>query len=303
MRATPRPRRGHDEGHMSTLSLFDLDEPVSDFSNAQSTQKPDLAQWFTPDWGAQAIVDRYFPDLSASDLTVEPSCGPGAFLKAIPDDVPVIGVEIDPELAELARQNTGRQVLTGDFATVPLPDGVTTIIGNPPFALPIVESFLARAGRILPKEGRCGLLLPAYNFQTFGRVNRWNDLWSLRVEMIPRGLFHGLQLPLVFCVFRKDSRREMVGMALYAEAGAIANMTKQAQALLKNGSPRTNVWRSFVREALQRLGGRASLAEIYNWAEPQRPTGTAFWREKIRQQLQLNFTRCGEGIWALDPAV
>ena len=56
--------------------------------------------------------------LSSSDLVVEPSCGAGAFLKAIPDEVPVVGVKIDPELAEIARQNTGP---TSSPATSPRP--------------------------------------------------------------------------------------------------------------------------------------------------------------------------------------
>ena len=71
------------------------------------------------------------PGLSSSDLVVEPSCGAGAFLKAIPDEVPVVGIEIDPELAELARQNPGGpHVITGDFATATLPSSVTAVIGK-----------------------------------------------------------------------------------------------------------------------------------------------------------------------------
>jgi len=68
--------------------------------------------------------------LSSSDLVVEPSCGAGAFLKAIPDEVPVVGVKIDPELAEIAQQNTGPHVITGDFATATLPSSVTADIGK-----------------------------------------------------------------------------------------------------------------------------------------------------------------------------
>jgi site-specific DNA-methyltransferase (adenine-specific) len=279
-----------------SLSLFcDLGE----LPEAEQELNPALSQWFTPEWAAAALVDKYLGDLSPADLVVEPSCGLGSFIKAIPEDVPVIGVEIDPDLAERARANTGRTILTGDFGTVPLPDGITAVVGNPPFVVPIIEQFLARAHRILPVNGRCGLLLPAYAFQTYGRVNRWNDKWSLQADMIPRGLFANLRLPLAFCTFHKDTRRQMVGLALYAEAGAVSNLAAHAKKILQHGRPRTSVWRSLVEDTLQRLGGRATLEQIYRSIEPRRPTATAFWREKVRQQLQTYFIHCGLGEYAL----
>jgi predicted RNA methylase len=68
-------------------------------------------QYPTPGWAAQAIVDRYFPWLGEADCVIEPSCGPGSFLAAIPVHVPALGVEIDPVLARAAQINTGREVL------------------------------------------------------------------------------------------------------------------------------------------------------------------------------------------------
>jgi site-specific DNA-methyltransferase (adenine-specific) len=221
-------------------------------------------------------------------------------MNAIPDDVPVVGVEIDPRSAEIARENTGRTVITGDFAQVELPDHVTAIIGNPPFSISVVESFLTRAYKVLPKEGRIGLLLPTYHFQTFGRVDRWMQSWGLHVDMIPRGIFPGIRLPLAYCLFAKDARHEPHGLALYGEAAAIANLTKDAQELLTNGRKKTSVWRALVSETLKQLGGRATLDQMYRHIEPKRPTATTFWREKIRQQLQRNFVRCGQGEWAFD---
>lgn len=69
-----------------------------------------LCQWFTPAWLAEALVERHFSRLDAADLVLEPTCGAGAFLRAIPAHVPAIGVEIDPALAAAARA-TGREVL------------------------------------------------------------------------------------------------------------------------------------------------------------------------------------------------
>jgi hypothetical protein len=261
-----------------------------------------LSQWFTPEWAAVALVERYFPSLCSADLVIEPSCGPGAFLKAIPSHVPAIGVEIDPALAEVARENTGRSIITGDFTSAVLPEGATAIIGNPPFKLSLFDRFLVRASRMLPELGRCGFLLPTYFFQTFGRVNKWNDHWSLKIDMVPRGLFPGLILPLAFCVFSKDARRDMIGFALYTESEAVSRLSESSRDLLKNGRPRTSVWRALVCDTLARLGGHATLDEMYRHIEPKRPTTTAFWKEKVRQQLQINCFRCGDGIWALNEA-
>jgi predicted membrane metal-binding protein len=47
------------------------------------------------------------------------------------------------------------------------------------------------------------------------------------------------------------------------------------------------------------LGGQAKLDQIYDAIEPKRSTETTFWREKVREQLQLHFTRTGQGEYAL----
>jgi hypothetical protein len=279
-------------------SLFDT-LAAPDSENAEFEQKPELSQWFTPEWAAALLVERYFPSLSGSDLVLEPSCGRGAFLKAIPDHVPVIGVEIDPELAQIARDTTGRKVITGDYNRVLLPEGITAIVGNPPFELDIFDKFLARSHRILPDLSKCGFLLPAYFYQTYGNVLKWSESWSMQVDLVPRGLFPGIKFPLSFCVFRKDRRRNMVGFALYAELADVRNLCKQAQDVLQSGRPHKSVWRALIEDTLQLLGGKATLDTIYEAIEPKRPTSTAFWREKVRQQLQLHFTRIRQGEYAL----
>jgi site-specific DNA-methyltransferase (adenine-specific) len=210
-----------------------------------------------------------------------------------------VGVEIDPMVAQVARNATGRRIITGDFTTVELPVGVTAIVGNPPYELALFEKMLTRAHRVLPDLSKAGFLLPAYAFQTFGRVNQWREQWSMRVELVPRGLFPGIKMPLSFCVFRKDGRRDMVGFALYAELADVRNMAKAAQEVLQNGRAHKSVWRALVEDTLQSLGGRATLTRIYEAIEPRRPTATAWWHEKIRQQLQLHFTRTGQGEYAL----
>ena len=74
-----------------------------------------LSQYPTPAWAAAAIVRKKHGNLTARDYVVEPTCGRGRFLQAIPSYVPAVGYEIDPVEAQLARDLTGRRVITGDI--------------------------------------------------------------------------------------------------------------------------------------------------------------------------------------------
>src|SRR3546814_2869563 len=53
---------------------------------------------------------------------IEPSCGTGSFLSAIPQHLPAYGVDIDPDIAAVAKANSGRQVIIGDFRSIELPE-------------------------------------------------------------------------------------------------------------------------------------------------------------------------------------
>lgn len=256
-------------------------------------------QFFTPEWAALALVERYFPALTAADRVVEPSCGRGAFLKAIPPETPALGVELDPALAAWAARDSGRPVLCGDFRTVALPWNPTVILGNPPFDLRLLEQFLARARSLLPATGRCGFLLPAYAVQTPARVVGWSTQWSLLAELVPRTLFPGLRLPLIFVLFTKTTALVMVGFALYREQAEIGHLAQAAQLVLVRGRPRTGVWQALVEATLEARGGTASLPELYQAIEPHRPTPTAWWREKVRQTLQRHCRPIERGRWAL----
>ena len=149
---------------MRAPSLFDIaaEAPaVAQDVPLTEKQKAELSYYPTPLWVAHAIVERHFPHLDRSDMLLEPSCGGGRFLQAIPEHVPALGVELDPSLAEEARGITGRTIITGDFRTVPLSIKPTAIIGNPPFEVDLIEEMLERSHRLLPEGGRVGFLLPA----------------------------------------------------------------------------------------------------------------------------------------------
>lgn len=258
-----------------------------------------LGQYPTPVWVAEALIERHFSKLDARDFVIEPSCGPGAFLSAIPAEVQAVGIEIDATVADIARNASGRQVITGDFRTVPFSFQPTAIIGNPPFDLRVIDGFLNRAHDLLPEGGRVGFILPAYAFQTAARVSGYADKWSLLQEMIPRNIYPGLSLPLVFAIFSKDQKRTLVGFALYHEAADVHRLGKPFRDVLTAGSG--PIWVRVVETALSLLGGEGSLSDIYALVEDHRPTKTHFWREQIRKVIRQSerFLCVGAGRYAL----
>lgn len=255
-----------------------------------------LCQHFTPDWAALELVERFFGDLDASDLVIEPSCGRGAFLRALPPSVPALGVEIDPDVADVAARTSGRQIVVGDFRMVDLPPA-TAIIGNPPFSVGLVEQFLDRAWHLLPIDGRVGFILPCYVLQTASTVDRLAQHWSMRQHLIPRNLFGRINLPLCFVQLTKGTARGLVGFVLFGELHAVSRLQGRYRQLLANGEG--SVWTAVTRAALELLGGRAQLHEIYGEIQGHRPTPNKFWQAKVRQTLQRIAIRVDAATWAL----
>lgn len=277
-----------------------IDLSVASGCEASNARQRELGQYPTPVWVAEALCERHFSDLSSADFVAEPACGEGRFLGAVPSFVPAIGIEIDPAKAEQARCATGRSIITGDFCEVDLPAQPTVILGNPPFQLELVDRFLERSHSLLPDGGRVGFILPAYAFQTAARVAGYSDFWSIAQEMIPRNIFQGLKLPLVFAMFRKDRRRVLVGFALYRETADVQHLPRVYRDLLDQGSG--PVWLRLVELALSRLGGEADLPQLYAELESAKPSGNRWWKEKIRQTLRRyadRFVVAGKGRYAL----
>ncbi len=258
-----------------------------------------LGQYFTPRWAAERLLEQFFSDLGPRDYIVEPSCGDGAFLGAIPEIIPAIGVELDPELAVAAAANTGRPVLCGDFRFIDLPEQPTAIVGNPPFQTRLINEFLDRARGLLPDNGRCGFILPAYAFQHAGRVWDWAQGWGMEQTLIPRNLFPQLSKPLVFCLFTKSSFRFLKGFSLYRECVELRKVRPSFRLLLVHGRSRHGGWRPVVEAALRELGGEADLDDIYRVVEPRRPSDNRWWHEKVRQVLHRGeaFVRVDKARW------
>lgn len=255
----------------------------------------ELDQYPTPAWVAAALVRHHFFDLTSNDVVCDPTCGPGRFLQAIPEHVQAFGAEIDPQLAQQARELTGRTILVGDFLKLELPERPTVFVGNPPFQMKLVDRILDRAHDLLPNDGRVGLILPCYAFQTAARVVRYSESWSLSQELIPRNIYPGLSKPLLFAMFRKDQRRLMVGFSLYHEAVYVQGLPEAQREAMISG-PAT--WRSLVEKFVEMQGGEAELEAIYEHIATRRPSRNPHWKPQTRKVCQTHLRRTGRGRYA-----
>lgn len=269
--------------------------------------KPELDQWFTPAWAAEAIIDQEFGWLRPGDRVIEPSCGDGAFLCALPPGVEALGIEIDPVMAQRARENSGRDVITGNFLSLPMEQlgQAAAIVGNPPFQSDVVARFVDRSAELLVEGGVAGLILPAYIFQASSKVEMLSEKFSIRQSMLPRNLFPRLKLPLVFATFTKEKHRKLFGFLLYREAQEINAVAKCWKPLLVSGRGTRGAWYPVVHEILTALGGEATLESVYNAVQLRRPTENCHWKEKVRQVLQhpKRFRRTAPGRYALASAM
>lgn len=263
-----------------------------------------LGQYFTPCWVAEAIIDEHFSDLKVGSTVIEPSCGDGSFLHALPEHVNAIGIEIDPRWAEVARRQSGRHVLLGDFLKVPLPAKVDALVGNPPFKADLIAAFLDRAHPLLAEGGKFGMILPAYIFQTSSKVMTMAERWSISQSLLPRNLFPGLSMPLVFSMFTKEQHRRLFGFFLYQETAEVAALAKQTRAVLESGARPGSVWRQAVHAAFDDIQlDEAPLDALYRALEGRRPSANPHFRAKVRQTLQRysEFKCVDRGVWGRHP--
>jgi adenine-specific DNA-methyltransferase len=268
-----------------------------------SAHKKALGQYFTPRWVAEAIVEHHFSHLRPGDKVIEPSCGDGRFLMALPDHLDVLGVELDPVQAALARQNSGRRVITGNFLDIDsalLPDEVDAVVGNPPFMADTVAGFLERSHALLREGGTCGFILPAYILQTSSKVMAMAKNWSIQTELMPRNVFPGLSLPITYTVFTKERVRRLHGFFLYREAADVTQMSAATRDILVSSCQQGSVWRQAVRAAFDALGrSTASLSDLYAILS-RRPTENPNWMQQVRKVLQSypEFDSMERGVWS-----
>lgn len=107
--------------------------------------KGKVGQYFTPEPLIELVAD--LAAVRPGERVLDPTCGSGGFLVAAQRRGAVVdGIEIDPDLAVLARlnlalhQGDARRVHTGDFFAVPNSQLYDVILANPPFSMPITDA-------------------------------------------------------------------------------------------------------------------------------------------------------------------
>ncbi len=257
----------------------------------------DLEFFPTPAYLCELLYDRFFGYLTSSDVVIEPAAGQGHFLSVIPQHIAALGIELSPERAAIARANTGRNVIVGDFLTIPLEVKPNAIISNPPFSM--VRAFLARAEKLLVDGGACGFLMPTHLLSYSRAVAKLSDQWSIQTELIPRDVFEEeTKFSVCFSVFTKDRKRGLIGLAGFLEAADVKNLDPRFSRILRRETA-PKLWRDVVTEALRILGGKASLGQIYRLIQGYGESRSHHWKEKIRQTCQLYCTRVDSGVYAL----
>lgn len=268
------------------------------------TIQQELGQFFTPGWAAEALMEEFLAGASGNEVFCEPSCGNGAFLNAIPPGFEAFGVEIDPTIAAEAATNTGRQIIVGDFRTVPLPKSPSAIVGNPPFNSATIDGFISRSAIILPDGGRIGFIVPAHLFSFATTVEKWRQTWSMAQSAIPRDLFPRIRYPLAFLTMTKDRRRQLFGFALFDTCNDLKHVGRAYLKVLKGPGRKGSVWRQLCDDALAACGGEATSQLLYELIIPGAPRSNTRPKDKIRQILQEGrdsgrYKHLATGRWAL----
>ena len=266
----------------------------------------ELGQYMTPRWAAEILLARMNP--TRHDFILEPSCGKGSFIHAaniLAPDATVIGCEIDPRLAEIARIDTGRMILTGDFLDDALTAGLepTLTIANPPYTSEAIAAFIRKAYEMMPTLGRAGFLMPVHSLSFAQRTLEVLRGFEVSIELTPRDLYPRISFPLLFAKMQKTGVTRLVGFACYEEATGIRSMRAEYRKILNEG--RKPIWREVTTMAISALGGEASLKEIFEVIEDFRPTNNKFWRDGIRRVAgdKKYFVRVSEGRFRLPEAV
>ena len=118
-------------------------------------------------------------------------------------------------------------------------------------------------------------------------------------SILPRTLFNRMIRPLSFLKLVKGGKG-MRGMLLYRQAYFFNRLPLQAKKIASRG--RGSVWLRITTWAMEQVGGAADLNQLYELIGRNPPTPNKFYREKIRQVLQIHFRQISRGRWAFKDA-
>jgi hypothetical protein len=253
-------------------------------------------QYMTPAWASSMLVAQFFPNIPKDFYLVEPSCGHGSFLNALPSYVDAVGVELDPAVAKVAEYNTGRKIYNQSILDFKPDRPVNAMVGNPPFSTKLLTAMLCQAADYLVDGGKIGLILSAHMAQYASTVTGWTKDYSIESHMLPRDIYRDLTKPLCFMMFTKEAQGKLFGFALYHETVAVNSLSKDIKRLFVRGG-KGPLWARVVEDAILANGGKASLSQIYLYVQNRRPTENQFWKDKIRQVARQYFHSVSRGLY------
>lgn len=130
------------------------------------------------------------------------------------------------------------------------------------------------------------LALPGEHFQTYVKLqhNTWSGRQSYSGSSNPRAL----------------TAHEMIAVIKKPSGYELAYVIPRRYAMDIRDSIGTATWKDVVHTVMEKLGGKASLSEIYaEISGHKKCEANPHWKEKVRQTLQMGqYTSDGNGLWA-----
>jgi predicted RNA methylase len=191
--------------------------------SAAGHAKKALGAYFTPAPIVEQALEQ-LPPISPRARVVDLACGDGGWLAAAAlrwPEAELVGVELDPQVAEQAARRLGSRVtiVCGDGTRAI--DRADLVIGNPPWGAGRVgmvrrgqesaSRFVDRALAILPPQGRLCLLVPAAWLEVAAhREARRHFLHAAALERVERlgDVFPGVRAPAALVIARREPNRD-----------------------------------------------------------------------------------------------
>lgn len=172
-------------------------EENADKKRPSTALAKDLQFYPTPQNVAEKMIsDIWFQD---GNRVLEPSCGTGALLDALPRNIHAAGIEVNPDRARIAKAK-GYAVTVANFLEIPAPNSdnhkFDHVVMNPPFYGTHYAKHIAHAIKFLKPDGRLVAILPASAWYDHGLLpegGNWKDLpvgsFAQSGTRIPTGIF------------------------------------------------------------------------------------------------------------------
>jgi SAM-dependent methyltransferase len=172
--------------------------------------KGDRGQYFTPRPLVELMAD--LAGIRPGDRVLDPTCGSGGFLvAALARGADVDGIEVDPDLAGLARLNLAlhganpRGVRTEDFFRAEAEPVYDVVLANPPFSLPVDHpDALARSSLA---EGRARVGSDVLFVEA---ALRWLRPGGRLVTVLPHGVLANASLAPLRVLIEERAVREAI---------------------------------------------------------------------------------------------